>query len=361
VMGNAMPPQLNVPAKVSARTGEDIDIRCIATAPEGEQLSYIWYETHTGELQDIRAISIEPEFSDFWICDTGSSGTRYYVCGVQTSAGGMAYSSVIPVTVTGRPFEPQLPAATVKNITEIAVTDIDAPETGKSPDYAATIGGTGYSFQKTNTESSLNGISWYDITAGGFIPVNGKFSAGHEYQVYVELTADAGFQFQTPDGTINQSMAEVFGSSNEVLALLIFSPCKTIESSVSEKPVTSSPVTPIISQGAGKETASSASSQISSAASSQMPPAISKPTDNAASSVVSSAASESVTNASSSVSPQTSAPEAQQSSAISDNSSSHHTFKAEEHVGIPWWGFLLGIVISAMAGTIVTLIIVRKK
>ena len=34
------------------------------------------------------------------VCDTSTPGTRYYVCYVMTKLGGVAYSSVIPVTVT---------------------------------------------------------------------------------------------------------------------------------------------------------------------------------------------------------------------------------------------------------------------
>lgn len=99
VQGAQMPPEiLQIPASVSAsRTGE-AEIRCVAKSGSDAQLMFQWYETTTGKLQDMRAI--DGEDSDFLICNTEKTGTRYYVCCVSDTKGGMAYSSVVPVTVT---------------------------------------------------------------------------------------------------------------------------------------------------------------------------------------------------------------------------------------------------------------------
>lgn len=99
VQGDAMPPViLDMPAAVTAYRGDSVDIRCLATAPGNSQLEYTWYESSTGRLQDIRAITPE-ETNDFLFVSTESAGVRYYVCGITTSQGGRAYSSVVPVTV----------------------------------------------------------------------------------------------------------------------------------------------------------------------------------------------------------------------------------------------------------------------
>ena len=99
VQGNAMPPEiLAIPTYISVYRGNSLDFRCLAKAPQNTQLSYIWYETATGKLQDIRAIEPE-ESSDSLFVNTGTAGTRHYVCGVFTSEGGMAYSSVVTVQV----------------------------------------------------------------------------------------------------------------------------------------------------------------------------------------------------------------------------------------------------------------------
>ena len=106
VQGNAMPPEiLAFPAALTAKQGQSAEVRCTAKAPGACQLEYLWYETATGKLPDIRAL--EPaENSDFLILDTAKAGTRYYVCAITTSDGGRAYSSVLPVTVTEAAPEP---------------------------------------------------------------------------------------------------------------------------------------------------------------------------------------------------------------------------------------------------------------
>ena len=114
VGGSGMPAEiLQVPAQCKVHRGEEALIRCVASAPVDTQLSYIWYETATGKLQDIQAVNRGTETSDFLICDTTQTGTRYYLCMVQTSQGGIAYSSVIPVTV-----EESAPAEDTKILTD---------------------------------------------------------------------------------------------------------------------------------------------------------------------------------------------------------------------------------------------------
>lgn len=108
VQGDAEPPEiLQVPAQVTVNKGEQVDIRCVAKAPEGCQLEYIWYETTTGKLPNIQAMFPE-ESSDYITPDTSAPGVRYYVCGITTSQGGRAYSSVIPVTVLDKAANPDM-------------------------------------------------------------------------------------------------------------------------------------------------------------------------------------------------------------------------------------------------------------
>lgn len=108
VQGSAMPPEItNMPAEITAYRGDSVDIRCVAKSTDGSQLEYTWYESFSGKLQDIRAIDPE-ETSDFITVSTESTGVRYYVCGITTSAGGRAYSSVLPVTVVDSQPNPDM-------------------------------------------------------------------------------------------------------------------------------------------------------------------------------------------------------------------------------------------------------------
>lgn len=93
------PPVIMVAAGMEVYQGEPLDLYCEASDPMGGTLSYLWYETTTGELEDIIAVNRGAEDKDTLHVDTSTPGTYYYVCGVDTSNGGSAYSSVIPVTV----------------------------------------------------------------------------------------------------------------------------------------------------------------------------------------------------------------------------------------------------------------------
>lgn len=101
-IGNpADPPEiLEIPAQITIEKGNKAKIKCVARSTDNTELGYIWYETTTGKLEDIQAMDRGTEIGDTLTCDTGKIGTRYYVCAVNTSAGAICYSSVIPVTVT---------------------------------------------------------------------------------------------------------------------------------------------------------------------------------------------------------------------------------------------------------------------
>ena len=93
------PPVIMVSSSMEVYQDEPLELYCEASDPMGGTLSYLWYETATGELEDIIAVNRGAEDKDTLRVDTSTPGTYYYVCGVDTSNGGSAYSSVIPVTV----------------------------------------------------------------------------------------------------------------------------------------------------------------------------------------------------------------------------------------------------------------------
>jgi hypothetical protein len=95
----ASAPTINVPASMTVKQGENLDLYCSATSPDGSKLSYLWYSTSTGKLEDIIAINRGAETNDTLHVDTSTPGIYYYVCGVDTANGGSAYSSIITVTV----------------------------------------------------------------------------------------------------------------------------------------------------------------------------------------------------------------------------------------------------------------------
>lgn len=163
VQGDAMPPELlNIPASVSARHGEKTELRCIAKSGSNAQLSFQWYETTTGKLQDIRAI--DGEDCDFLTCSTEKTGTRYYICCVSNTQGGMVYSSVVPVTVTDGDPRPQGKAPTflTKQLPQGSVGEdygfiLETDDHGAVFNVHQNSGGAN-DFEKTGLKLSMEGM-----------------------------------------------------------------------------------------------------------------------------------------------------------------------------------------------------------
>lgn len=109
---NTPPEIVSIPVQVTVAQGEEAEIRCVAKSSDGSQLSFLWYETDTGRMEDMRAVNRGTETSDYLFCDTSSLGTRNYICMVKTSDGGVAYSSLVPVTVIEKTVAQQEPAET---------------------------------------------------------------------------------------------------------------------------------------------------------------------------------------------------------------------------------------------------------
>ena len=102
----------------------------------------------------------------------------------------------------------------VENIT---VENVIAPVAGEKPNYSYSIRGNGYQmdtsknayldvYWKNPSEKWYyvkNGISWWDVTDGGYDYVyeNDTFIPGHQYQCKVYLKVDDGFEFAYNNGT----------------------------------------------------------------------------------------------------------------------------------------------------------------
>ena len=123
VVGNygSAPEILDIPSSITVQQGEKAEIRCIAKSTDGSQLEFLWYETGTGKFEDLQTINRGTETGDFLSCDTSALGTRYYVCGISTSGGGMAYSSVVQVNVVGKTTAVAEPEILTKTLPDAVV------------------------------------------------------------------------------------------------------------------------------------------------------------------------------------------------------------------------------------------------
>ena len=81
--------------------GDEVSVNCVVeNADENAQLTYQWFITSTGKLEDIQLVEAETANTNSLAIDDTQPGVYYYVCRVETAEGGVAFSSVSRVTVT---------------------------------------------------------------------------------------------------------------------------------------------------------------------------------------------------------------------------------------------------------------------
>ena len=136
VSGESTPPEiLSIPTMLTVEQGDEAEIRCVAKSVSDAQLSFLWYETDSGKLEDIRAVNRGEEVNDYMLCDTTVLGTRNYVCMVKSTDGGVIYSSVVPVTVIERQAVengPSVPTDTTPPATDTIGNSQNTDNTDKS-------------------------------------------------------------------------------------------------------------------------------------------------------------------------------------------------------------------------------------
>lgn len=200
---NSPPTIVDIPARLEVTQGAKAEIRVIATAPEGTQLSYLWYETDTGKIEDIRAVNRGTETNDFLICDTSTVGKRTYVCFINTSDGGFTQTSFVPVTVTeGQApqdmaiLTTQLPEATAGNAYSARIACND-PNAKFVVSYNA--GGTN-DFDKTGLTLSADGLLTGTPTAPGTygFTVCAAGDTGEDYMTYTLVIQETEAEPTTP-------------------------------------------------------------------------------------------------------------------------------------------------------------------
>lgn len=136
---NTPPEIISMPVELTVEQGDEAELRCIAKSPDGSQLSFLWYETDTGRLEDMRAVNRGTETTDYIFCDTTAVGTRNYLCMVTTTEGGAAYSSIVPVTVTEKTQPPAVTTAPTEPVPETTEPTQPPTEAATEPPTETTV------------------------------------------------------------------------------------------------------------------------------------------------------------------------------------------------------------------------------
>ncbi|HCG68419.1 MAG TPA: hypothetical protein DEW22_07055 [Clostridiales bacterium] len=118
---------------------------------------------------------------------------------------------------------------TAAQIKTIELTGIDAPVSGKAPDYTFTVG-AGYENNGRNDAYYKNGMCWSEV-GSSYILSDGTqaFLPGKAYQVDIRIKAKEGYEFATNSygnvsmtATVNGKSATVSGNRNEILVTYAF-------------------------------------------------------------------------------------------------------------------------------------------
>ena len=203
------PPEiLSVPASVTVKRGEEAEIRCVAKSSDGSQLNFLWYETGTGKFEDMQAIDRGAETGDYMFCDTRTVGTRYYVCGITTSGGGMAYSSMVEVNVVAEETTAAAPKIQTETLPNAVVgTQYSVQLKCTDPDAEF------FPYYNPSTQNDLEEGSWLGLSIDGWLmgtPTKaGTYSfsvcamgaGGEDYGVYTLTVVEADSQETTEPTT----------------------------------------------------------------------------------------------------------------------------------------------------------------
>ena len=131
----------------------------------GESISYQWYESKTGNMDDI--VAIKNENREIFIPDQ-KIGTTYYCVGVTTKLGDestVEYTKLLEAT-----FTPKI-------IDKIWITGISEPNIGSKSSASA----------NQYTDYELNNYYGYEITSVSWIPNDKNFKENVEYRVDVGI------------------------------------------------------------------------------------------------------------------------------------------------------------------------------
>ena len=200
IVGNyGSPPEiLDIPASITVQQGDEADIRCLAKSTDGSQLEFLWYETGTGKFEDLQAINRGTEISDYMFCDTSNIGTRYYVCGITTSGGGMAYSSAVEVNVVEKTITVAEPEIQTKTL-PVAMVGTQYSFQLKCSDPNAEF----FPYYNPGTNNDLEDGSWIGLSIDGWLmgtpdkagtysfSVCAMGAGGEDYAVYTLNVVDA--------------------------------------------------------------------------------------------------------------------------------------------------------------------------
>ena len=80
-------PDVSVSPSTECNVGDTVTLKCTATATDGSELSYLWYESDDGSYMYSQAYNRGSETSSTFKFKAEYPGDYFFYCSVSTSAG----------------------------------------------------------------------------------------------------------------------------------------------------------------------------------------------------------------------------------------------------------------------------------
>lgn len=179
----------------------------------GESITYQWYESETGNMDDV--VAVKNENREIFIPEQ-KIGTTYYCVGVTTSLEDKStteYTKLLEVTFTP------------KMIDKIWITNVSEPNIGEQPSMSA----------EQYTDYDLNDYYGYEIKSVKWTPDDETFKEGVEYKVDINIEFWKNVKFTNEvEAKINNLDAEYILNENQDGATISYT-FKSLEKNDEEK------------------------------------------------------------------------------------------------------------------------------
>jgi len=104
-------------------------------------------------------------------------------------------------------------------ITTVAITDMDVPIAGKTPDYAITTG-VGYDVTSEFDDNikTVSGVKWHNYTSDREMRPTETFEFGKQYAVEIFLRVENGYEFAYNSDSETSVLGTINGENANVIA-----------------------------------------------------------------------------------------------------------------------------------------------
>lgn len=181
----------------------DHDNYVVDTAYKGSTNGVFWYDVTDAKEMNASDRFAEGHAYKVSVVLTPTAGNKFALdtgVGVRSAVSGSVNNSSAKVTLSGENMLKIMVSYTFilsTKLTSVSVTDIIAPVAGQKPEYDGLVTEDGYTLKSGKFGNFQNGVYWFDCTTSALLSDTDVFTEGHQYRVFLCLSATEAYTFQT--------------------------------------------------------------------------------------------------------------------------------------------------------------------